>query len=693
MSNNRYQPNKPHPNKNRNKGSNSNNHRHAGGWEPILPYGFATINPEHRVEASPVWHDGSNTTDALFSGEIRCTLQALTPLLVGNTHYEYSKANSEIRDAWSELDKSLDKKTIIEPLRLNDGRVVIPGTSIKGMLRHSLSALLHAPMERVAEHHYSYRPNTAHADRSRIQREVRPAIIEQWTTERRTVLLLPDPRCAVFIRSDAWNKVQPSIKTHNATQWLRGTFDSLKIEKYPLLTNPEGQTQLNHRVCNYAGGIDGNGVLARNKTYEHALIAKNDLEKSKTIAIPESVYNAYLKTQEILQNKTIGHLSNRHPLSANFKPADVAGAIANSTTLSPGQLVYVEVELQNNQPPSVTSMGHHYQYRWAYTSSVRYKNGQEREELSATNAEKTLIDDAPHQLSGARLLFGYTHSEQVPIGKGSFERLAGRIAINHAVSNGIPEFLSEEKQYCIPLAILGQPKASSWEFYLNQNEQAPLTWGDLPGDAGGDLAGRKFYRHQPKVKEVDKLTDNSALKTELAPLARFVSKAGTKFKFAIRFRQLRKWELGVLLATLQPKLLAGQAEDNQGKQRAVQYAHKLGLGRPLGMGSVVVNTDAILVNEAKTPTLRDNTSKAADFIADLREKLNTEAIKNWLALHQYDPNDPNEYDYPRGDKHEIHSWHTKLHQDYAKSRREFSNSKENIGLMKKIKERNPPAGS
>jgi hypothetical protein len=45
------------------------------------PYGFVSL-PDEMTTAPPVWHDGSGTRGRL-SGEIRCEIETLTPLLVG----------------------------------------------------------------------------------------------------------------------------------------------------------------------------------------------------------------------------------------------------------------------------------------------------------------------------------------------------------------------------------------------------------------------------------------------------------------------------------------------------------------------------------------------------------------------------------------------------------------------------------
>lgn len=87
-------------------------------------------------------------------------------------------------------------------------------------------------------------------------------------------------------------------------------------------------------------------------------------------------------------------------------------------------------------------MGHHFHYRWAYTSSVRYKNrvldgqGMLRREL-APHHEICDEHGAPKKLSAVRLLFGYAldgRDEALEkLANGSYKRLAGRVTFNHAV--------------------------------------------------------------------------------------------------------------------------------------------------------------------------------------------------------------------------------------------------------------------
>lgn len=632
----------------------------------VLPYGFVPINLDHAVHDDPIWHDGSGGGEFL-SGEIRCELEALTPLLPGNMRYLVRKDGKDdgaflINDVLGCILKKLvgqepkASKHIAEPLRLPDGHVVIAGSAIKGMIRHSLGALTAAPMERVTEHHYTYRPNLGRADVPMCV--CRPAVVDRKEGEEWIVKVLPEARDAIF-RTDQ--------RTTEAVEFI------------------------------YKGGIDGQGILAQSaphitQVYKKAWISSAKLKKAEECRISKTVFDAYLKTQCVLYTD---HISPAHPQAKKFDHKEVLDAIKKATDIEPRQLIYVEKKVDSNE---IVSFGHHYQYRWAYTSSVRSKDGQPRPCLTPMEFERTQDgkdqgeDIAPKHLTGARLLFGYVHDPKTNlVGKGVYERLAGRIAINHAVSDGVPEFLSPETGYCVPLKILGQPKPSAWEFYLQQPEDASqplMTYGDLPNHAGGELAGRKFYRHQQPVS-IDhiKATTPEEVNSEQATLARFICDTGTKFKFAIRFARLRDWELGALLAVLEPHLLASSSEPER-------YAHKLGLGRPMGMGSVRITPKEIRLRLEKDVNFlgqaaRDERAKLA--LEALQGKLDPGTLKDWLEAHELVNGRRLGYPVDKTKKdgqwiQAIYAWHTEVRREYSKLRREQgANWSQLSGTVRKVK--------
>lgn len=691
---------------------------------PLLPYAFVPVEADMAVTDTPVWHDGSydgGDAGELWSGEILCSLEALTPLLPGNARYSWKDRQPGTA---CNLGGLSDKKQVAEPLRLADGSVVIAGSALKGMIRQSLGALLSAPMERVAERRFTYRSNFGHGGKkSRL--ECRPAIVKIVSDDKVEVDILPKPKSAVFLHRHApviFSSYKPGDRVKGIFPDLafgvwKSRYDEIAKKNIPVfqpgdstrLSDKKGETvTLDHIFVNYHGGIDGTGTLADafkngSKIHKEALIAVADIDPSgkSRKTIEADILEQYRNTQAILANDEIGHLSNTHPLASKLGKEGikkVKDAIKARNDFRINELIYVEIEVNDGELGKIRSVGHHYQYRWAYTSSVRMKDGQPRACLTPKDCEQAAPsrgqDVPPERLTGARLLFGYVRNdEDNPIGRGVFERLAGRIAINHAVSVGKPEFLGEATEgHCVPLRILGQPKPSAWEFYLRQDAsgQAPATYGDLPGDAGGELAGRKFYRHQPSCQDVGdiKASDQETRQSDQATLARYIcaprtrSKPGTRFKFALRFARLRLWELGALLAVLEPHRAT---ENGQPKE---QYAHKLGLGKPLGMGSVRITADAIRVRREHETQLteyrvgeepsghfehRMNQAFIKHLFHDPSLRGKESHVNKWADLHRY----PSEgrLDYPRKEEklekdRTIFGWHTDLRRKYSQLRRQ-----------------------
>ncbi|MBF0160053.1 MAG: TIGR03986 family CRISPR-associated RAMP protein [Magnetococcales bacterium] len=645
----------------------------------VMPYGFIPINTGIAVTNGPVWHDGTSGGD-LLSGEILCTLTAMTPLLPGNSRYSITDADQNK----VKFHAVTEQKQVVEPLLLPDGRVVIAGSALKGMIRHSISALLSAPMERVAEHRYTYRPNL-HFGKGNKKYDVKPARVVEKRGDGWAIKVFSDARDAIFVRSNAMSIIQQQARNGI----ISGNVMNVSLDGRPgqqrIIQNTGGSTPLqrSYRVASYKGGIDGQGLLARafnesSLTYSMALVPEEGL----SLEISGELYRCYLEDQkEVLANDTTGHLT-AHPLKEDIDVGTVKKAIKDHAKLEVDQLIYVELTTEDGRVTAqskVVSFGHHFRYRWAYTSSIRKKAGKLRTSLSLRASEET--KPFPEQLTGARLLFGYVSNEETSIGEGKFERLAGRIAINHAVSQHNPVFLGTEADgFYVPLKVLGQPKPSAWEFYLQQDGEVPVTYGDLPADAGGELAGRKFYRHQSTTTDKT-IIDQTTTQSKQSTLARFICQKGTTFKFAIRFAHLRTWELGALLAVLEPHRIAPEGSQPE------NYAHKLGLGRPLGMGSVHIHVDTIQVRYDKDIAFMESDLESLALKA-LNEKFMTPThrthLQCWLESHKFLDS---VLDYPRSEDGTIYGWHTDLRRQYSVLRREKMPSYSRINRM--IRERQP----
>ena len=386
-------------------------------------------------------------------------------------------------------------------------------------------------------------------------------------------------------------------------------------------------------VLPYRFGLDGRGVFhqahqAGRPAYRYALAVLPNSPVSLTI--DSELIQHWRETLTHLADKETGHLLG-HP---KLKKTGVPPAVANINRLiadgwRPGDIIFFEREKTGAR--RVRTIGHHFRYRWRYRDTIRESDGQPRAELIATAAER---QPKPSQLTASRSLFGYVAAGDADaitlgIGKDDFAMFAGRIALNHAVERDHQRpdrFLNAEHACLVPLWPLGSPKPSAVKHYLVQEgvhrraDKGTLrTYGDDATDTNaGALRGRKVYLHQPDAADhasvyemVDPQGDDAEmLRSNQASVARFVSKPGATFGFKIRFVDLEDWELGGLLFTLSPRLddvrpmltkfkdawslqVLKQTLDRidvaiRAKPGQPGLAHKIGHGRPLGMGSVTI---------------------------------------------------------------------------------------------------------
>jgi CRISPR-associated protein (TIGR03986 family) len=157
---------------------------------------------------------------------------------------------------------------------------------------------------------------------------------------------------------------------------------------------------------------------------------------------------------------------------------------------------------------------------------------------------------------------------------------AGRVRFSHAslTPDGDRGTLDEP----VTLAILSSPKPTTTRFYLRPKQGKPRSGLDdhvVGYDGANILRGRKFYRHHGEAdpQAYKRATvANFDGRDDQNRTVRGVRKPGNRFRFTIDFENMMPVELGALLWAL---------ELNEGDQ---QGYHRLGYGKPLGLGSVKV---------------------------------------------------------------------------------------------------------
>lgn len=626
---------------------------------PGKPYGFVSLVKDLKT-APPIWHDGTSSQDRL-SGEIRLEFETLTPLLVGWERGQVGDSGSDwpLPANLPTVGQLKDKKSVLCPLRAPWGKrpVIIPGDSLKGLLRHELGALLGAPMERVAERSYSYRPNAMFAQGAQLI----PRIAR-----------VPNNGIEMKALDD---KTQVRVPTRLELLPPNLRYDKRREQNanYYRFDDGNGAT--------YRGG-QGAGEKLNSKRNLHEKLTANPSQPTEKATLSQAVQDGYLATVRHLVDLDHGHFSERHPDVPKTVKGDAARTrilkAAKDEVFQPGDLVWVEWDTEKK---CIVSLGWHYYYRWAYTDSVRKTGGKfERHGLFPLDKERENDAEAPKKLSLVRRLLGYTGDTEgsAGIGAGDHAQLMGRVIINAGIEV-IGENDTDEQRFLKPtfLKELGMPRPSSVEHYLKQpdypnpkgrNDKATLlTYGDAAGyDAPGELAGRKFYLDRPEAVAEDASDTNK--QNDRSTLALEASKPGRKFRFTVRFRDLDATELAAIVVALSPD----QFKAALGGKHDAGYCAKLGYARPLGWGSVRIEAkELLLLDEAgEAPTLNSEADLAA-WVTKNHQKTSTQ--DEWLAIHRR--NHPNAADYPRppqadrnGERH-IYTFHTGLRAEHSRNRR------------------------
>jgi CRISPR-associated protein (TIGR03986 family) len=220
-----------------------------------------------------------------------------------------------------------------------------------------------------------------------------------------------------------------------------------------------------------------------------------------------------------------------------------------------------------------------------------------------------------HKLCPSCRLFGWVH--QQPSNDLERASYAGRVKISHAD-------LIEEKGTLddFPLAILSTPKPTTTFFYLLKNGKPDFY---VKYDtSGAHLRGRKFYLHQKKAEEEKEYRRAGDIRDDQNRTIRDALKPGAKFEFAVEFENLAPVEFGALLWSI-------EMENDM--------FHKIGLGKPLGFGSVKLNIESIRILDVErrygsfsNDGYNVETNQKEIFIKKFREYMEKRYGKNFYEL-------------------------------------------------------------
>lgn len=234
------------------------------------------------------------------------------------------------------------------------------------------------------------------------------------------------------------------------------------------------------------------------------------------------------------------------------------------------------VQWRDNKGKDHTSVGHTPYFRLPYERTPLdfvpsvWRNADD--EKSDTTAKVKGPTPKKKDLDLTEATFGFVGKE-----KGD-EPLGGRISVRDAFLDPLAQVGDSDNS--ITPQILSGPKPTCFQQYLVQGE--PDNIGSLRHYASSPsetaIRGHKLYWHKAKIelediKESKQVDKDDKQHTQLKPVM-----PGKTFRFRVDFENLSDVELGALLWALTLPSDSGRT-----------FRHKLGMGKPLGMGSVEIS--------------------------------------------------------------------------------------------------------
>jgi CRISPR-associated protein (TIGR03986 family) len=215
-----------------------------------------------------------------------------------------------------------------------------------------------------------------------------------------------------------------------------------------------------------------------------------------------------------------------------------------------------------------------------------YLSGKDRAATPADFVPDELTDDPRPDLADA--IFGWVEEED----GGPKGHRAGRVSFEDAHLAEAEEGIWLKPDPITPHVLSG-PKPTTFQHYLvqdrtqghNPDDRSSLAhYGTSPEET--EIRGYKQYWHKGASPDLEADADEREHEKQLTRMMPL--RPGVRFKFRLRFENLREEELGALIWAL---TLPGE--------ESASYCHKLGMGKPLGMGAVSITVTSLCRTERR----------------------------------------------------------------------------------------------
>jgi CRISPR-associated protein (TIGR03986 family) len=524
------------------------------------PYNFVPL-PQRVLDATALldpdlplpWKAQDRYLPGTHSGWIDLSITTLTPLFI--------RGPAGMKDKqWDTREARLRP----EPAMTVDGRPVIPGSSLRGMLRTLVEILAFAKVTAASEHRPFFR--TVGTDRVGIayrNRVVTGGIRPEggfvtrsangwFITPARDVVRVPHAALEPVLGYRNPPNYWPTWDLQHRPCWVKRAPGASTIDQISYTSRDTWE----RGTLVLTGAAPPPHAPDNGKQAEFVFLAPDSTDPQRSLRVPDEVWDRFHDDDQISQwQREAFPLGQPH-----------GHGRAGAGQLRDGEPVF----FIRNDDNTVKFLGRAQMFRLPYDLSL---------------ADLVPADLRFGQLDVAEAIFGR-------IGGHDYESIKGRIFVEDSVAVGKRTDWYESA--FVP-RILSGPKPTTYSHYLTQDADlgTPGLTTYLVGDLGRTVArGHKLYWHratgddfktlaaeanQPLyLRNLDAGSDTQH--TRIQPVKEKIT-----FRGKIRFDNLASAELGAVLTAL--RLRDG-------------CAHKLGMGKPLGLGSIKVTPTLFLVDRA-----------------------------------------------------------------------------------------------
>lgn len=505
------------------------------------PYNFvplpnAVLTVEDGIEVDGIrvkpWEHHDRLLPGTASGWIDLEVEALTPLYIRGPSVRWN-------GAW-DTGEARDRP---EPYTVA-GRPAIPGSSLRGMVRNLVEILAFAKIQPVTP----AKPFFRTVSDDRIGRAYRTRMLRGGEKPPGGFLRLDHAGIATIVgcpvaRLDR-DRIPQQVLATRADDVPAWTHANRPMQHGSVWVRVEDHwvTRVDRSAQRPAGEGWQRGTLvltgsAPRKKAEFVFL--EPVQRDDVIRVPDAIWERFHDDDQLTQWQERAFPRDRPRVRA--RPA--AGHLRD------GEPVFFLVDASkksDDNPDGLVFFGRAQMFRFPYDLGPR--------------------DLIPEPLREAGL-----DLPEVLFGRVGNPTIKGRVRFEDAVAAGDPPFTDRT----IVPKILAAPKPTAFQHYLTQNE--PDDRSRLETYLKGDkttIRGHKLYWHRwagiGQVEEIARVPQADTQHTRITPV-----RAETTFHGRVRFDNLTPIELGALLTALE--LPEG-------------CAHKLGMGKPLGLGSVRIRT-------------------------------------------------------------------------------------------------------